>query len=132
MAIGVDATRKHYVTIAEARKMDGLRVVLGEFAIPGPWHEACKSICYVKGLEYTPVRSSNEGASDAMTGMFGTQSELIEWTGWAVASWSAGGLAFAVYTAANLGPRAWSTHRWYRRSFPDYPVERKALIPSLI
>lgn len=58
--------------------------------------------------------------------------ELIEWTGWAIAGWSLGGLAFAIYTAANLAPRALANHRWYREKFPDYPRERKALIPFVV
>jgi len=58
--------------------------------------------------------------------------EIIEWTGWAVATWSLAGLSFAVWTAANLVPRAWQHHRWYRTKFPDYPKERKAVIPFLL
>jgi 3-oxo-5-alpha-steroid 4-dehydrogenase 1 len=57
--------------------------------------------------------------------------EIVEWTGWALATWSLGGLAFAVYTAANLAPRAIQNHQWYRRTFPDYPPDRRALIPLL-
>ncbi len=57
--------------------------------------------------------------------------ELLIWTGWATATWSLAGLSFAVWTAANLVPRARANHRWYRDKFPDYPVERKALIPGL-
>ncbi len=57
--------------------------------------------------------------------------EIIEWTGWAIATWSIPGLAFAVFTTANLVPRAISHHRWYRRHFPDYPPHRKAIIPFL-
>ena len=70
----------NYVTIREAREMSGLRIVLGDFAIPIPWREACKGIFFVKGLKYTPVRSANEGASDMQIGMDGTQTELIDWT----------------------------------------------------
>ncbi|WP_158864148.1 methyltransferase [Leifsonia sp. AG29] len=58
--------------------------------------------------------------------------EIIEWTGWAVATWSLAGTAFAVYTAANLAPRAFANHRWYRDTFPDYPSERRALVPFLL
>ncbi len=58
--------------------------------------------------------------------------EIMEWGGWALASWNPGGLAFFVWTAANLVPRALTTHRWYKRRFPDYPSERKALLPYLI
>lgn len=56
-------------------------------------------------------------------------SEILEWCGWAIASWSLGGLAFAIYTFANLAPRARSNHAWYRSQFPDYPARRRALIP---
>jgi protein-S-isoprenylcysteine O-methyltransferase Ste14 len=58
--------------------------------------------------------------------------EVVEWTGWAIATWSLPGLAFAVYTAANLVPRALSHHAWYRREFPGYPPERRAVIPFLL
>lgn len=58
--------------------------------------------------------------------------EMIEWTGFAIASWSLPGLAFALWTAANLVPRAVSHHRWYQEKFPDYPGERRALIPYLL
>ncbi len=57
--------------------------------------------------------------------------EILIWTGWAVATWSLAGLAFAVWTAANLIPRARSNHNWYREQFEDYPASRKALIPGL-
>jgi protein-S-isoprenylcysteine O-methyltransferase Ste14 len=58
--------------------------------------------------------------------------ELLEWCGWALATWSLAGLSFAVFTAANLAPRAWSNHRWYKERFPDYPARRKALIPFVL
>lgn len=58
--------------------------------------------------------------------------EIVEWSGWAVATWSLAGLAFAVYTAANLVPRAFRHHAWYRAHFPDYPSDRKALVPYLM
>lgn len=58
--------------------------------------------------------------------------EIIEWFGWALATWSWAGLAFAVYTVANLAPRALTHHAWYRRQFPDYPQGRKALLPLVL
>jgi protein-S-isoprenylcysteine O-methyltransferase Ste14 len=58
--------------------------------------------------------------------------EILEWCGWALATWSLPGLAFAAYTAANLGPRALANHRWYRTTFPDYPPARRALIPGVL
>ena len=58
--------------------------------------------------------------------------ELIEWSGWALATWSLAGLAFALFSAANLVPRALSNHRWYRQTFPAYPPQRKALLPFVL
>ncbi|MBI2565901.1 MAG: DUF1295 domain-containing protein [Candidatus Schekmanbacteria bacterium] len=58
--------------------------------------------------------------------------ELIEWTGWAVATWSLAGLSFALWTAANLVPRALSHHDWYRRTFPCYPPRRRAILPLVL
>ncbi len=57
--------------------------------------------------------------------------EIIEWTGWALLTWSMPGLAFAIFTFANLVPRAISNHKWYHNNFPDYPKKRKIIIPYL-
>lgn len=57
--------------------------------------------------------------------------EILEWAGWALATWSMAGLAFFVFTAANLVPRAYSHHRWYRETFEDYPTDRRAVIPGI-
>jgi hypothetical protein len=85
MAIEFTDTRINYVEIAAARAMSGLRVVLGAYAIPGPWRESCKGVLHVKGLKYTAVKTSNAGASDLTLGMGDSQTELIEWTGQASA-----------------------------------------------
>jgi len=58
--------------------------------------------------------------------------EMLEWAGWALATWSMAGLAFAVFTVANLLPRAIANHRWYHQHFADYPESRKAVIPFLL
>jgi protein-S-isoprenylcysteine O-methyltransferase Ste14 len=58
--------------------------------------------------------------------------EILEWAGWALATWSLAGTAFAVFTAANLLPRALANHRWYREQFADYPSTRRALLPYLL
>ena len=58
--------------------------------------------------------------------------ELIAWAGLAVATWSLAGLYIFALSAANLVPRALSTHAWYRQRFPDYPRERTALLPGLL
>jgi 3-oxo-5-alpha-steroid 4-dehydrogenase 1 len=57
--------------------------------------------------------------------------EIVEWTGWALATWSLAGFAFAFWTIANLSPRSRSHHQWYKKHFEQYPANRKALIPLL-
>ena len=57
--------------------------------------------------------------------------EIIEWTGYAIMMWNVAGVSFAVWTAANLIPRAISHHKWYKEKFPDYPEKRKAFIPFM-
>ncbi len=57
--------------------------------------------------------------------------EIIEWLGWALATWSWPGLAFFLFTVANLFPRAHQHQKWYREKFPDYPKKRKAIIPFI-
>ena len=55
--------------------------------------------------------------------------EIIQWLGWAVLTWSTAGFVFLIWTMANLIPRAVEHHRWYQQQFPDYPKNRKAIIP---
>jgi protein-S-isoprenylcysteine O-methyltransferase Ste14 len=47
--------------------------------------------------------------------------EIIEWLGWAILTWSISGAVFALWTIANLFPRAFAHHQWYKEKFPDYP-----------
>ncbi|NOY36887.1 MAG: DUF1295 domain-containing protein [Chlorobi bacterium] len=58
--------------------------------------------------------------------------EMIEWGGFALMAWNLPALSFAVWTFANLLPRAESNHQWYRENFEDYPADRKAVIPGLL
>jgi protein-S-isoprenylcysteine O-methyltransferase Ste14 len=57
--------------------------------------------------------------------------EIVQWTGWAIMTWSLAGLAFALFTFCNLVPRAISNHRWYKERFADYPAERRILVPGI-
>lgn len=43
--------------------------------------------------------------------------EVLEWTGFAVLTWSWAGAVFALWTFANLAPRAAKTHARYAREF---------------
>ncbi len=71
-------------------------------------------------------------------GLFGKVScpnhfgEIVEWFGFAMMTWAIPPLSFAVWTTANLVPRALSHHRWYREKFRDYPQNRKAVIPYIL
>jgi 3-oxo-5-alpha-steroid 4-dehydrogenase 1 len=58
--------------------------------------------------------------------------EIIEWLGWGLLTFSVPGFAFFVFSFANLFPRAIASHKWYKQYFPDYPKERKAVIPFII
>ena len=59
-------------------------------------------------------------------------SELLSFTGFAIATWSPGALFVLVVSAANLIPRAFQVQRWYQEKFPDYPRDRKVLIPFVL
>ncbi len=58
-----------YVSVAEARKQSGMRIVLGQ-GIPGPWAEGIRGILDVKKIPYT--RGLFEIGSD--------HADLIAWT----------------------------------------------------
>ncbi|XP_049592902.1 3-oxo-5-alpha-steroid 4-dehydrogenase 2b [Syngnathus scovelli] len=58
--------------------------------------------------------------------------EIIEWFGYAIATWGLPSLSFAVFTTCFIGPRAIYHHRFYKGKFKDYPKSRKALIPYLL
>jgi 3-oxo-5-alpha-steroid 4-dehydrogenase 1 len=72
--------------------------------------------------------------------------EWIEWTGFALAA-----APVPTFTSRNalfqtlsppwlfvlaeilvMFPRAWQGHRWYHARFPDYPKERKVVIPFIL
>lgn len=59
--------------------------------------------------------------------------ELTEWIGYAILTWSPAGLLFAVWTFANLGPRAKSLTEKYEAEFgEEYKrLNKKHLIPFI-
>lgn len=59
-------------------------------------------------------------------------SEMVEWAGFAIMTWSIPGLSFFIWTFVNLLPRAIHHHKWYKQTFPEYPKDRKAVIPYLL
>lgn len=72
-----------------------------------------------KGL-YSRVTSAN---------YFG---EIVEWTGFAILTWSAAGVVFAWWTFANLVPRADAIYHRYRDEFGEQRMgRRKRIFPYI-
>ena len=57
--------------------------------------------------------------------------EWLEWTGFAILTWSWAGAVFSLWTFANLCPRAARIHDLYRQEFPDQmeTLKPKRFIP---
>lgn len=57
--------------------------------------------------------------------------EFFEWCGFAILTWSWSGAVFALWTFANLGPRAHRIYKRYQTEFPDQMAAhpRKRMIP---
>lgn len=58
--------------------------------------------------------------------------EIVEWLGFAIMAMSLPAWSFAIWTICNLIPRTLDNHKWYLQKFPDYPKERKAVIPFVL
>jgi len=58
--------------------------------------------------------------------------ELVAWSGMCVLTWSPSVLPVLLISCANLVPRALEQQKWYLKKFPDYPKNRKALIPFIL
>ena len=57
--------------------------------------------------------------------------EIVEWCGFALLTFSLPGLLFAVWTAANLVPRADAIYRRYLTEFGNEVGNRKRIFPFL-
>ena len=59
--------------------------------------------------------------------------ELLEWTGFAVASWSWAGVVFVWWTFANLAPRSASLYKRYEKEFGEEfkSLGRKRIVPFI-
>jgi 3-oxo-5-alpha-steroid 4-dehydrogenase 1 len=58
--------------------------------------------------------------------------EMLEWMGFALMAWCLPALTFSLWTTVNLLPRALAHHKWYQEQFPEYPKERKAVVPFIL
>lgn len=59
--------------------------------------------------------------------------EFMEWVGFAILTWSWAGAVFALWTFANLAPRAARIHNLYLQEFPDQldPSKTRRMIPFI-
>lgn len=59
--------------------------------------------------------------------------EFVEWCGFALLTLSWSGVVFALWTFANLGPRAWRIYKRYQQEFPTEMAARplKCMIPYI-
>lgn len=59
--------------------------------------------------------------------------ELLEWVGFAILTWSAAGAMFAIWTFANLAPRAAKIHNRYTEEFGEEftSLHLKRIIPFI-
>lgn len=59
--------------------------------------------------------------------------EFVEWTGYAILTWSLGGAVFALWTFANLAPRAVAIHRRYCSEFGESytSLRRRYILPFI-
>ena len=58
--------------------------------------------------------------------------EIISWLGFFLVTLSLPALSFLIWTLVNLTARAIDHHKWYLKEFPDYPKNRKAIIPYVL
>jgi 3-oxo-5-alpha-steroid 4-dehydrogenase 1 len=59
--------------------------------------------------------------------------ELTAWFGFALMTLNPGGLYIFLVSCANLVPRAFQTHAWYKKTFgDDYPKDRRVIIPFIL
>jgi len=58
--------------------------------------------------------------------------ETISWLGFFIVTLGLPAFAFLIWTMVNLFPRAIDHHKWYLKEFPEYPKDRKAIIPYVV
>jgi len=59
--------------------------------------------------------------------------EMVEYTGlWMISGMKFSQFLVCIWVYSNLSITGVRSHRWYQRTFPNYPRERKAVIPFLL
>ncbi len=75
MSAGEGLSMAKYLSVEEARKKLGLRIVVAP-AMPGPWSEAIKGICFVKKLPYA-LASFEVGGENAALKQWSAQASSV-------------------------------------------------------
>jgi len=57
--------------------------------------------------------------------------ETVEWTGFLLLTWTWGSLVWLGFCLSTFIPRAVYNKRWYLEKFPEYPKDRKMMIPFI-
>jgi 3-oxo-5-alpha-steroid 4-dehydrogenase 1 len=59
--------------------------------------------------------------------------EFVEWVGFAIFTWSMSGVVFAIWTFANLAPRAHRLNKKYAEDFSEeyQQIKPKSIIPFI-
>ena len=114
--------------LADPRFIAGLVLMTGGAAL-NVWADY-RMLGLRKAREEQPVMP--QGGAFDIVACPNLAGEIIQWIGFALLTWSLPGLAFALWTIANLVPRAVWRRNWYREHFDDYPRERPALFPGVL
>jgi len=128
------STTESLTTTDTTSTLTTLRLTIGTLLFFVGWY-----INQASDHQLRSLKKHSDGYKIPQGGMFQYVSaanylgEIIEWCGYAVASWSIPALAFAVFTALQLGRRGLSYHQWYQQKFKEeYPKDRKAIIPFIL
>lgn len=110
------------------------RFLLGLAAYLTGYYTILRSEYIVRHLRDTPGTDYRIPHGGAYTWVSSPQylGELIAWTGFSIMTWGLPGVMIFLISAGNLVPRAFQTHQWYREKFPDYPPQRKVIIPHVL
>jgi len=57
--------------------------------------------------------------------------ETLEWVGFLLLSWTWGSLVWLLFCLSTFIPRAIYNKKWYLEKFPEYPKDRKLMIPFI-
>ena len=65
-----------YRSIADARTLDGLRLILTA-GVPGPWSESAKAVFRARGVPYTPIEQELGGDNEEQVSWLGIRNAPV-------------------------------------------------------